>query len=297
MAERIADNAELIVDEMRRKARRRLVGAIVLALAAAIILPMLLEKEPRPLGDDVSVQIPPIDQGKFVNRLTGKAGETKAPAKADSKPITAPSGKAETKAEATADGAANPMKETAVATKGEPPSPKAESAAASKAETPGATKGDAAVAASAEAKGDAKSAAKSDAKPATEGGAEPKTSVATAAPTPSSSASILTRSNRSVTARSPLPDPCAIHVPPAARRTGSSAVTRPLVGRRVTIVPSGDISCTRGSRFDTTINCCPPKYLRSVVCSRRTVHSAVTIHLARRAERTTVRTSRQKSTC
>ena len=82
MAERIADNAELIVDEMRRKARRRLVGAIVLALAAAIILPMLLEKEPRPLGDDVSVQIPPIDQGKFVNRLTGKAGETKAPAKA-----------------------------------------------------------------------------------------------------------------------------------------------------------------------------------------------------------------------
>ncbi len=34
MAERIADNAELIVDEMRRKARRRLVGAIVLALAA-----------------------------------------------------------------------------------------------------------------------------------------------------------------------------------------------------------------------------------------------------------------------
>ena len=99
MAERIADNAELLVDEMKRKARRRLVGAIVLALAAAIILPMLLEKEPRPLGDDVSVQIPPVDDGKFVNRLTGKTGDAKALPKTDSKPIAAAPGKSEAKAE------------------------------------------------------------------------------------------------------------------------------------------------------------------------------------------------------
>jgi DedD protein len=99
MAERIADNAELLVDEMKRKARRRLVGAIVLALAAAIVLPMLLEKEPRPLGDDVSVQIPPVDQGKFVNRLTGKTGEVKAPPKMESKPIALAPGKSEAKAD------------------------------------------------------------------------------------------------------------------------------------------------------------------------------------------------------
>jgi DedD protein len=85
MADRIADNPELLVDEMKRKARRRLVGAIVLALAAAVILPLLLEKEPRPLGDDVSVQIPPVDEGKFVNRLTGKSGEPKALPKPDVK--------------------------------------------------------------------------------------------------------------------------------------------------------------------------------------------------------------------
>jgi len=85
MAERIADNALLIVDEMKRKARRRLVGAIVLALAAAIIVPTLLEKEPRPLGDDVSVQIPPVDEGRFVNRLTGKADDAKPLPKADGK--------------------------------------------------------------------------------------------------------------------------------------------------------------------------------------------------------------------
>ena len=108
MADRIADNADLIVDEMKRKARRRLVGAIVLALAAAIILPMLLEKEPRSLGDDVSVQIPPVDDGRFINRLTGKAGEPKpAPKvddKADSKNAAA---KSEPRPEAAA-GAASP---------------------------------------------------------------------------------------------------------------------------------------------------------------------------------------------
>lgn len=63
----IADPA---VDELRRRARRRLVGAVVLALAAAVVLPMLLEGDPKPLGSDVSIQIPPIDQGKFVTPLS-----------------------------------------------------------------------------------------------------------------------------------------------------------------------------------------------------------------------------------
>jgi DedD protein len=83
MAERIADKADFAVDELKRRARRRLVGAIVLALAAAVILPLLLEKEPKPLGDDVSVQIPPVDEGRFVNRLTGR--ESKGASKPDAK--------------------------------------------------------------------------------------------------------------------------------------------------------------------------------------------------------------------
>jgi len=61
---------DLAVDELKRRARRRLVGAIVLALTAAVLLPLLLESEPKPLGDDVSIQIPPIDNGKFVNPLS-----------------------------------------------------------------------------------------------------------------------------------------------------------------------------------------------------------------------------------
>jgi DedD protein len=65
-----SDSSDPAVDELRRRARRRLVGAIVLALAAAVLLPLLLENEPKPLGDDVSIQIPPIDSGKFVNPLS-----------------------------------------------------------------------------------------------------------------------------------------------------------------------------------------------------------------------------------
>jgi len=71
------------VDELRRRARRRLVGAIVLALAAAVLLPLLLENEPKPLGDDVSIQIPPLDNGKFVNPLSPDKPARPPPAKSD----------------------------------------------------------------------------------------------------------------------------------------------------------------------------------------------------------------------
>ena len=70
----MAEPADINVDELRRRARRRLVGAVVLALAVAVIVPMLLESQPKPLGDDVSVKIPPVDDGKFVNQLSGSAG-------------------------------------------------------------------------------------------------------------------------------------------------------------------------------------------------------------------------------
>ena len=79
MADPVADNSDFAVDELKRKARRRLVGAVVIALGAATILPLLLEQEQKPLGDDVSVQIPPVDSGKFVSRLKGDKGKDAAP--------------------------------------------------------------------------------------------------------------------------------------------------------------------------------------------------------------------------
>jgi DedD protein len=46
----------------KKRARRRLVGAIALALAAAVGLPMLLDSEPRPLAGDIAIQIPAKDK-------------------------------------------------------------------------------------------------------------------------------------------------------------------------------------------------------------------------------------------
>ena len=74
----MAEAPDINVDELRRRARRRLIGAIVLALAAAVLVPMLLESDPKPLGEDVSVRIPPEDNAKFVNRLTDKGAKANA---------------------------------------------------------------------------------------------------------------------------------------------------------------------------------------------------------------------------
>lgn len=46
----------------KKRARRRLVGAVALVLAAIIGLPMILDAEQKPLGDDVVIQIPSRDQ-------------------------------------------------------------------------------------------------------------------------------------------------------------------------------------------------------------------------------------------
>ena len=98
----MAEPADINVDELRRRARRRLVGAIVLALGAAVVVPMLLESDPKPLGDDVAVKIPPIDDGKFVNRLNepqSKAEPIAAPAKEPAPPVESPARKSVTDAE------------------------------------------------------------------------------------------------------------------------------------------------------------------------------------------------------
>ncbi|HEX4885182.1 MAG TPA: SPOR domain-containing protein [Casimicrobiaceae bacterium] len=94
------DNREPQLDDLRRRARRRLVGAVVLALAAAVLVPMLLESDPKPLGEDVSVKIPPIDDSKFVSKVGEKAkaaepavpapkAEPKVEPKVDAPPATA----------------------------------------------------------------------------------------------------------------------------------------------------------------------------------------------------------------
>lgn len=49
------------VEVLRRQARRRLLGAAVLVGAAVVVLPWLLEAQPRPVPVDVTIEIPARD--------------------------------------------------------------------------------------------------------------------------------------------------------------------------------------------------------------------------------------------
>jgi DedD protein len=51
--------------QLKKRARRRLVGAIVLVTAVAVILPMVLDSEPKPVSQNVDIQIPSPDAGEF----------------------------------------------------------------------------------------------------------------------------------------------------------------------------------------------------------------------------------------
>ena len=67
--------------QLKKRARRRLVGAIALALLAVIVLPMVMDSEPRPLSQDIQVRIPSQDSTGLAARvLPGKPAATPMPA-------------------------------------------------------------------------------------------------------------------------------------------------------------------------------------------------------------------------
>ena len=51
--------------QLKKRARRRLIGAIVLVTAVAVILPMVLDSEPRPVSQNINIQIPSPDAGEY----------------------------------------------------------------------------------------------------------------------------------------------------------------------------------------------------------------------------------------
>ena len=66
MAKQLTDDEQ----NLRRKARRRLIGAIVLTMAVVVILPMVLDNEPKLTGQDVDLRIPSPDKaGEFLPKL------------------------------------------------------------------------------------------------------------------------------------------------------------------------------------------------------------------------------------
>jgi DedD protein len=65
------------VETLKRRGRRRLVGAVALVLAAVIVLPMVFDPEPKHAPAPVSVRIPGENDKPFAPKVTPKAPERK----------------------------------------------------------------------------------------------------------------------------------------------------------------------------------------------------------------------------
>lgn len=99
--------------QLKKRARRRLVGAIVLVTAVAVVLPMVLDSEPKPVNQNINIQIPSPDAGVLSTAPTplkpadpaaaSQKSEAKPAVTAEVKPEPAVAAKVETKPEAQPD--------------------------------------------------------------------------------------------------------------------------------------------------------------------------------------------------
>jgi DedD protein len=90
----------------KKRARRRLIGAVALVLAAVVGLPMILDSEPKPVADDIAIQIPskdkPVSSGNVrppaASRIVASAGLDPAEEMIEP-PVAAAESKAQNKAQ------------------------------------------------------------------------------------------------------------------------------------------------------------------------------------------------------
>jgi DedD protein len=68
------------VETLKRRGRRRLVGAVALVLLAVIVLPMVFDQEPRSTLPPVNVRIPGENDAPFNPKLSAKPASRPAPA-------------------------------------------------------------------------------------------------------------------------------------------------------------------------------------------------------------------------
>lgn len=91
----MAENQD--VNTLKRRGRRRLVGAIALVLAAVIVLPIVFDSEPKGSAPPVSVRIPGEEDSGFIPKVTPKSPpltEQKAVGKTAEKVTAKPADKA-----------------------------------------------------------------------------------------------------------------------------------------------------------------------------------------------------------
>ncbi|MFZ1899946.1 MAG: SPOR domain-containing protein [Azonexus sp.] len=87
---------------LKKRARRRLVGAVTFASVVAVVLPMVMDHQPRQVVDEVEIRIPGQDEKPFAPKFavtpvekvapktTEPPADSKAPAPAESVPAAEP---------------------------------------------------------------------------------------------------------------------------------------------------------------------------------------------------------------
>ena len=87
---------------LKKRARRRLVGAVTFASVVAVVLPMVMDNQPRQVVDEVEIRIPGQDEKPFAPKFavtpvekvapktTEPPADSKAPAPAESAPAAEP---------------------------------------------------------------------------------------------------------------------------------------------------------------------------------------------------------------
>ena len=81
--------------QLKKRARRRLVGAVAFAGLAAVILPMVMDEEPKQQVQDIQIRIPGQEQAPFAPKLKPATAEKKEEStQAQPAPVPAPAVKA-----------------------------------------------------------------------------------------------------------------------------------------------------------------------------------------------------------
>jgi len=121
--------------QLKKRARRRLVGAIALVVIVGVFLPMVLDHEPKPVSQDINIQIPSPGSGTFTSKIVplppgpqdGKpaASATNEPAKSGA-PAAAPAPGPVAAAPAEKPAAESPQAPPAYDTEAAPPKKAAE---------------------------------------------------------------------------------------------------------------------------------------------------------------------------
>ena len=107
----MASTASPEASEIRRRGRRRLIGAIALVMLLVVFVPMVLDSEPRPARNEPTAKIPPRDSAPPLPApplavAPDKGARGQAPAGAQSTPAVAPA-----KAGAQSSAATEPQKQ------------------------------------------------------------------------------------------------------------------------------------------------------------------------------------------